>query len=102
MHTGTTDCPASPDPFDYRPQTRVIFGLNSIERVGGLAVELGARNVLLVTDRGIVSAGHAGRVSGLLEGVEAENDAGPRVVVKLHGGRRPGECLEVHGAALCR
>jgi alcohol dehydrogenase len=68
MHTGTTDCPASPDPFDYRPQTRVIFGLNSIERVGGLAVELGARNVLLVTDRGIVSAGHAGRVSLLLEG----------------------------------
>jgi alcohol dehydrogenase len=68
MHTYTTDLPASPAQFDYRPQTRVIFGLNSIERVGDLAAELGARNVLLVTDRGIVSAGHAGRVSGLLEG----------------------------------
>jgi alcohol dehydrogenase len=68
MHADATDCSASPAPFDYRPRTRVIFGLNAIDRVGGLAVELGARNVLLVTDRGIVSAGHAGRVSGLLEG----------------------------------
>jgi alcohol dehydrogenase len=67
MHTETNAWPASAAQFDYRPQTRVIFGLKSIERVGGLAAELGARNVLLVTDRGIVSAGHAGRVSGLLE-----------------------------------
>jgi alcohol dehydrogenase len=68
MHNDTTRVPASAAQFDYHPQTRVIFGLKSIERVGGLAAELGARNVLLVTDRGIVSAGHAGRVSGLLEG----------------------------------
>ena len=68
MHNDTTDVPASAAQFDYHPQTRVVFGLKSIERVGGLAVELGARNVLVVTDRGIVSAGHAGRVSGLLEG----------------------------------
>jgi alcohol dehydrogenase len=68
MHTDTNAWPAAAAQFDYRPQTRVIFGLNSLERVGGLAAELGARNVLLVTDRGIVSAGHAGRVSGLLEG----------------------------------
>ena len=68
MHNDTTDVPASAAQFDYHPQTRVVFGLKSIERVGGLAAELGARNVLLVTDRGIVSAGHAGRVSGLLEG----------------------------------
>jgi alcohol dehydrogenase len=54
-------------PFDYRPRTRVVFGPNSSERVGELAKELGARQVLLVTDRGIVAAGHAGRVRELLE-----------------------------------
>jgi len=54
-------------PFDYRPRTRIVFGVNSVERVGELAKELGARKVLLVTDRGIVSAGHAERVQRLLE-----------------------------------
>jgi alcohol dehydrogenase len=67
MHPDASDSALSPGPFDYTPRTRVIFGLDAIERVGALAVELGARNVLLVTDRGIVSAGHAGRVSRLLE-----------------------------------
>jgi alcohol dehydrogenase len=54
-------------PFDFEPRTRLIFGVNTIERVGELARGLAARKVLLVTDRGIVSAGHAGRVKALLE-----------------------------------
>jgi len=54
-------------PLDYQPRTRVVFGVNSVERVGELAKSLGAKRVLLVTDRGIVSAGHAGRVQALLE-----------------------------------
>jgi alcohol dehydrogenase len=53
-------------PLDYQPRTRVVFGVNSIERGGELAKSLGARRVLLVTDRGIVAAGHAGRVRALL------------------------------------
>lgn len=53
--------------FDYQPLTRVVFDVNSIERVGELAKSLDARRVLLVTDRGIVAAGHAGRVQALLE-----------------------------------
>jgi alcohol dehydrogenase len=52
--------------FDYQPRTRVVFGVNSIERVGALAQSLAAKRVLLVTDRGIVAAGHAGRVRALL------------------------------------
>ena len=39
--------------FDYQPRTRVVFGVNSIERVGELAKSIDARKVLLVTDRGI-------------------------------------------------
>jgi len=41
--------------FDYQPRTRVVFGVNSIERVGDLAKSLAARKVLLVTDSGIVA-----------------------------------------------
>lgn len=54
-------------PFDYQPRTRLIFGNGSVERIGELALALGASNVLLVTDPGIVAAGHAGRVQQLLE-----------------------------------
>src|ERR1035441_11098709 len=53
--------------FDYQPRTRVVFGVNRVERVGELAKSLSAKRVLLVTDRGIVSAGHAGRVQALLQ-----------------------------------
>ncbi len=53
--------------FDYQPRTRVIFGVNAVERVGELAAELGAKKVLLVTDPGIVAAGHAERVRRSLD-----------------------------------
>ncbi len=46
-------------PFDFHHPTRVIFGENSLDRLGELSAELGAKNVLLVTDSGIVAAGHA-------------------------------------------
>ena len=48
--------------FDFAPRTRLVFGANTMERVGELAVELGGRRVLLVTDPGLVKAGHAARV----------------------------------------
>jgi alcohol dehydrogenase len=53
--------------FDFQPRTRLVFGVNSVERIGELATGLSAKRVLLVTDPGIVSAGHAGRVIELLE-----------------------------------
>ena len=53
--------------FDFQPRTRVIFGADSIERVGELARELGGKRVLLVTDKGIVAAGHPARAIGFLE-----------------------------------
>jgi alcohol dehydrogenase len=39
----------------------VIFGVNSIDRLGELALDAGARRALLVTDAGIVAAGHVER-----------------------------------------
>lgn len=52
--------------FDYQPRTRVLFGADAVTRIGELAAGLPARRVLLVTDAGIVAAGHAARVEELL------------------------------------
>ena len=46
-------------PFDYQPQTRVVFGANRIDVLGELAAELGAKRVLVVSDPGVIAAGHA-------------------------------------------
>lgn len=53
-------------PFDHHPRTRILFGVDSVERAGELAKELGAKNVLLVTDPGLVAAGHAPHVEKIL------------------------------------
>lgn len=53
--------------FDYHPRTRIVFGINVVERVGALAREIDAKRILLVTDPGIVAAGHAARVRAILE-----------------------------------
>ena len=50
--------------FDVELHLRLIFGAGSIGRVGQLARELGGKRVLIVTDAGIVKAGHAGKVIG--------------------------------------
>lgn len=53
-------------PFDYQPRTRIVFGVDQVERTGELAREIGAKKILLVTDPGLVSAGHAERVKKIL------------------------------------
>jgi alcohol dehydrogenase len=80
--------------FDYRPRTRIVFGPDSLERVGELARDLGKRRALLVTDAGIVAAGHAGRAVGFIAA------AGLEVEVYDHAGENPttadvARCVEV-------
>jgi alcohol dehydrogenase len=53
--------------FEYQPRTRIIFGLGAIEQLGERACELGIKRVLVVTDAGLVKAGHADRVRDILE-----------------------------------
>ncbi|MGZ8900976.1 MAG: hypothetical protein ACXW3Z_12850, partial [Limisphaerales bacterium] len=48
--------------FDHEPRVRIIFGPGCSMRTGQLARDYGARRVLLVTDPGIVAAGHAGKI----------------------------------------
>lgn len=60
------DVPREVIGFEHTPGTRVVFGAGGVERVGEFVVELGGRHVLLVTDSGILKAGHADWVKGIL------------------------------------
>jgi len=46
--------------FDYAPRTRIVFGAGTLNRLGVLARETQpeAERILLVTDHGLVAAGH--------------------------------------------
>lgn len=57
--------------FDYSPRTRVIFGENVADQVGGWVRELGGNRVLLVSDAGVAKAGHVARVRGSIEAAGA-------------------------------
>src|SRR5438034_1377765 len=61
--------------FDFQPRTRVIFGNGALQGLGPLAREVGFRRTLLVTDRGLVAAGHADQTADLLKrsGIEVES-----------------------------
>ncbi len=96
-------------PFDFQCPTRIVFGPGKLTELGQLAADLGAKRVLLVTDPGIIAAGHTprgitsleleGLTVSLFDGVE-ENpttehvDAGlaaakqsrPDLIVGLGGG----------------
>jgi alcohol dehydrogenase len=50
------------EPIEFPSRTRLVFGPGTVAQVGELARELGARHALLVTDPGLVAAGHADRV----------------------------------------
>ena len=56
--------------FDFQPRTRVVFGTDTLERVGELARDLGGKRVLLVTDKGLAAAGHPARAIGFLEAAD--------------------------------
>ena len=62
------------DNFDYKPETRVIFGAGTITRLGELARELNFRKTLFVADRGLVQSGH------VAEAVSPLHEAGIEVV----------------------
>jgi len=47
--------------FDFLPQTRVLFGPGTLNRLGEVCRDLGARRILLVTDPGLEAAGHPQR-----------------------------------------
>ncbi len=80
--------------FDWQPRTRLIFGPDSIEKVGVVARDLGGRRALLVTDAGIVAAGHAGRAVGCIAAAGLQVEVYDRVRENPTT-RDVAECLEV-------
>ncbi len=52
--------------FEYRPTTRVRFGPGSLDHLGELALELGGSRALLVTDPGLMAAGHGAHARDIL------------------------------------
>jgi alcohol dehydrogenase class IV len=59
-------------PFDYQPRTRIVFGAGQVEALGNLASQIGARRALVVSDPGIVAAGHAQEAIASLEAAGIE------------------------------
>lgn len=45
-------------PFDFHLRTRIVFGSGKIDALGELAKDLGGSRILVVSDPGIVRAGH--------------------------------------------
>jgi alcohol dehydrogenase len=53
--------------FDFQPRTRLVFGPGKIDALGELASEMGARRALVVSDPGVIAAGHTARGIAALE-----------------------------------
>jgi alcohol dehydrogenase len=54
-------------PSDLQSSTRIVFGPGKLAELGQLAAELGAKRALVVSDHGIIEAGHAPRGIALLQ-----------------------------------
>ncbi len=65
----------APSELDHQPRTRIVYGCGTVERLGGLAAAMGAKRVLVVSDPGVVAAGHTGR------GVKSLQEAGLEVLL---------------------
>jgi alcohol dehydrogenase len=96
-------------PCDFQLRTRLVFGPDRLDELGGLTAELNCRRALVVSDAGIIAAGHADRALASLRkarvepflfsdveqnpttdtvarGVMAARDARPDLLIGLGGG----------------
>ncbi len=56
-----------PQPFEFRAATRLVVGAGAVARLGALARELGCTRALVVSDPGVVRAGHTALGTAALE-----------------------------------
>ncbi len=66
--------------LDFQPQTRIVFGAGAIEQLGELVRQYGGNRVLVVTDPGIVAAGHVQRAEESLSAAGVQFARFDRVV----------------------
>ena len=111
-------------PFDIQSRTRFIFGEGTITRLGALACEYKPRCVLVVSDRGIMEAGHdTAALNSLREaglevasfhdfsenptsamvdaGVQRANEVKPDLLVGLGGGSSMDCCKGINFVYSC-
>ncbi|MCA9193745.1 MAG: iron-containing alcohol dehydrogenase [Planctomycetales bacterium] len=79
--------------IDFQHATRLVFGANSIQRLGELSLSLNVSRALVVSDPGVVAAGHFQR------GVDALVSAGIEVHA-FHGVRENPSTREVEAGLL--
>lgn len=60
--------------FDFVLPTRVVFGSNTVDQLGTLTSELEVRRVLVVSDPGVIAAGHTERGLASLRKAELETE----------------------------
>lgn len=59
-------------PFDYHSPTRIVFGPDQVDKLGALAQEYGGSRVLLISDPGVIEAGHTERAIQALKKASIE------------------------------
>lgn len=82
--------------FDYQLTTKLVFGPKRIEQLGMLAKELGGSRALVVSDPGIVKAGHTAR------GLDALHSAGLQTLVFSDVGENPTTAHVERGTAVAK
>jgi len=85
-----------PAAFDFRAATRLVVGAGSVGRLGEFARDLGGTRVLVVSDPGIVAAGHTAR------GLDALEAAGLATAVFSDFGENPTTVHVVAGTLAAR
>ncbi len=60
--------PLSLLPFDFEARTRIVFQVDAIDRLGELASQIKGRRALVVSDSGVIAAGHTHRGIDALRG----------------------------------
>ncbi len=81
-----------PESFASRPSPKIVFGPGTLRELPACVREVGGSSVFLVSDTGLVKAGHVGRAQELLE------SAGIKVATYDHSHENPTES----DAATCR
>ena len=56
-----------PDKFNFKSPTRIHFGVGAVNRLGELVRELGGSRVLVVSDPGLLAAGHVEHACAMLK-----------------------------------
>ena len=82
--------------IDFQHRTRLVFGSHAIDRLGELSQALDARRVLVISDSGVVAAGHFQR------GVDALRRAGLEVEAFLEVHENPSTDDVAAGAEVAR